>query len=1321
MPPSHYGESHTGKWILLGLVTVGVLVALGIGIPALVFGIQSNNHIHDTKSTSTALRRAQADIEQLKALLEDMSSALQAGNGNGNGPKPSDPATPSASVSRSRTPSTSHVPGSPSSSRPPSASPYPTNCPVGGLSALCATTSRLVSDVNTLYLSADEAAACCAENSADIDELFDEAAVAASCCANSTNRIDQLNSTVITIVNGSAADYQYPTHRTLLPCRDVLRMANDIVNARYYNITSKTLDVPLDDWTGGSVLDRFVLPPLVTLVPANQTANEFFEAIVALSMRAYIQCIPTGRSMFGQDDAQDAGRLHDEHTPEVFGGFVRLMRKIANDVTPDYTFFGQNLTLDRLLATRLATDMFVSMTEWFGNPDLMTEQITFSQYYSGNKHRYVNQVLHWDIFQSAYVSWVPEIWGIQGLTMYWPRTLPLSFWSATEKEALFIAPEAVAASSRLWSLAADNERAAIDNYFNPIYFLDPNQAVIFLNATDPEGLARQSDQTATLWIGQGNQLELRFWKPPVPNNGGSFLTNFKSLQVSDDSGNPLLTYGGGPNSLIYYNFPEVLTYHFGAEQAAQLTDKWAYVWDNKVLPEVKRFSSAVVDRMTPAHMSNDHYTGHWRGGHRYVSLVERNATSGRATAYRVPYNDANPTGPQLRIPLDASQNAAFAALQAPALSTTTAALVARFTAAQSRIAGLERWIASDLENAVAAHVGDAYLVLLKNNRSLGISAGNPYTNVQQIITNFVAQENVVQPYGSSGDIVDLVSRSGEELAELFFDIRELLADELVKERYATFGFASSATAGLYKLNTTGANITLELVQAYSQESAVKDAKSDIDCLGRHYGYTVTGAINASEPDAPANYVFHNCMDYIYRQHYAIDNTLPLTPSNIYDPVTGKPKYQYTDVGDGTRRAAFLLAFRTLEATTGAQLQTKRGTYMRFKVDYLFQVLARYVVNTAVANNLLSQSFNDEYFNSTVITTFDPATIAATGPERVVYRVRGQLSGSANSGTGIDLQRKFVNITIAFTTVIPFVATSELGTMLHEGALGHGFDRVPNLVDFLRGIVPVTGWPTTASSPGILDDGVASYNMPVPASASLGEGWATLGEVIGMINKYYVIFDESGKPIPGSQDTVAALNAIISLSRIAARQYCAMGINFARNGWTFNKLVTTFKKQTGFSTQTAINFVDRFYLHPMQQTSYANGFISNVGLISFISNFLAAECYCFDMSKFVEFRITRTDYIAGASLFEIATQNIYTFRTDDLLPCPDAPPCAKKRRVDDDESPALVIHARGTRSWKPEHIKPKPEHKVVDFDTLLPIKKRKIDPSKYVLREFEHDI
>lgn len=1145
---------------------------------------------------------------------------------------------------------------------------------------------------------------------------------AEACCEENSNRIGEVNDTVSSIVNGSASDYFYETHRTPLACRDVLQMADNIVTARYFNLSWMTINVPLDDWTGGSVLDRFELPALVLLRPTNMTADEFFESIVALAMRAYIQCIPAGRSQFGQDDALDSGRLHDEHASPVFGGMARLLGKIAGDVDAAYLFRGEPVSLDRVLAARLAIDILRSMEEWFSNPDLMTEQITFSQYYSGNKHRYVNQVMHWDIFQDGFVSWMGEIWGLQGIPMFLSRTFPLQFISDTEREALLLAPESVAASSRYWAMAAENERDAIDYYFNPVYFLDPNLAVVFINDTDPEGLPRQFDQTAAMWIGQGNQINLNYWRPASPSNTKkSFLSSFRDLDVECDSGCPLLRFTGTPpNSVLYFSVPEVLTYLFGAEGAETLIAKWEYVWDNKMLPEIRRFADATLERMTPAHMSNDHYTGHWRGAHRYVSLVERNTTTGRATAYQVPYSDSNPNGPQLRIPMDSSQNAAFATSQALLLGTTEANLLARFADAQDKIAGLERWIASDLENAVAAHVGDTYLVLQKNNRSLGISAGTPYDDVNEIISNYVASEKIVDPYGQSNDIVELVSQSGEQLAELFFDLRELLADELVKERYTTFGFASAATAGLYKLNLTGDNITLEIVQAYSQDSAIQDARSDIDCLGRHYGFNADGTVNASEPVAPANYVYINCMDYVYAQHYAIDNSLPLTPSNIYDPVTGKPKYQYTDVGDTVRRAAFLNTFRALEATTAGQIQTKRGSYMRFKVDHHFQTLARYVVNTAVANNLLSESFNNEYFNSTVIKTFDPATIAATGPERVVYRVRGQLSGSANSGTGVDLVRKFVNISIGFTTIIPFVATSELGTMLHEGALGHGFDRVPNLVDFLRGVVPVTGWPTTANSPGVLGDGILGYNIPVPAAASLGEGWATLGEIIGIVNQYYVQFDDDGNVIPGSQDTVAALNAIISLSRIAARQFCAMGINFARNAWSFNRLVTTFKKQTGFNTQTAVNFVDRFYLHPMQQTSYANGFITNVGLISYLTNALAAECYCFDLSKFVEFRITRTDYIAGASLFEIATQNIYTFRTDDLLPCPDAPPCLKKKRSLA-AAPASQ-QVRGTRKWHTNHVSTRAEHEALDFDTLMPVKTRKVDPSKCSpKREFEHDI
>ena len=1281
--------SYPVRWAIVVVVTLIAATA----IVGLVFGVISFENDQD-----------------LKHALKKVASAAAAASGVG-----------AQAASASASPSSSPIPVSPSSSGvPASPSAMPNSCPAGGLAALCSVTSA-----NTACCTANSAAIASLDSRVtntevaitnlvvDVDDLFADVATLDA-------EIVEVNTTVHSIVNGSAADYQHVTHRTLLPCRDVLKMATDIVTAYYNDLSWMTVSVPLDDWTGGSVVDRFVLPPLVQLTPAEMSPDELFEAIIALSMRAYIQCVPTARSQFGQDDCQDAGRLHDEHAVEVFAGMVELLRKLGGDVDEDYNFFGEPVALDRVLAVRLAIDITVSVGEWFSNSNLMTEQITFSQFYSGNKHRYISQALHWDIFQGAYVSWVPEIWGMQGLTMYWPRTMPLSFWSATEKEALLLAPEAVAATGRIWAQAADNERAAIDSYFNPIYFLDPNQAVIFLNATDPEGLARQSDQTATLWIGQGNQIDLSFWQPQDPSGPPrSYLRPFKQLEVLDKSGNPDLVYKHtGGNAAIFFNFQEVLDYHFGAQAGAQLADRWAYAWDNHVLPEVKRFASAVTDRFVPAHMSNDHYTGHWRGAHRYVSLVERNTTSGRAVAYRVPYNDANPTGPQLRIPLNPADNAAFATLQAPLLSTTTGALTARFVAAQAKIADLERWLASDLENAVSAHVGDIYLVLQKNNHSMGISAGNPYTDVQQIITNYVAQENVVEPYGQSKDIVELVSQSGAQLATLFFDIRELLADQLVKERYTTFGFASSASAGLYKLNTTGQNITLELVQAYSQNSAVADAKSDLDCLGRHYGYTVTGAINASEPVAPAPYVYHGCMDYIYAQHYAIDTTLPRVPTNVFDPVTGKFKYQYTDVGDTVRRAAFLNAFRALEATTTGQLQTKRGTYMRFIMDHHFQTVARYVVDTAVANRLLSQSFSDQYFNSTVIKTFDPATIAATGPERVVYRVRGQLSGSANSGTTLDLVRRYVNITIAFTTVIPFVATSELGTMLHEGALGHGFDKVPNLVDFLRGIVPVTGWPTTTFSTGIVDDGVATYGIPGPSYASLAEGWATLGEVIGMINKYYVNFDAQGNVIPNTQDTVAALNAIISLSRIAARQYCAMGTNFARNGWSFNRLVTTFKQLTGFSTQTAVNFVDRFYLHPMQQTSYANGFITNVGLISYLSNALAAECYCFDLAKFIEFRITRTDYIAGASLFEIATQNIYTFRTDDLLPCPGAPPCAKKR--------SLPAHTeeRGLRTWHHHNVEARAEHEARSLADLLPIKHRKISVNEQhaiLFRDMEHVI
>lgn len=1262
------------------------------------------------------------DVNQLEKAIESMATSdLQA---------------------QAAPPSASRFPSFPSSS---SAPVWPGNCPSGGMPSLCVATAANAAcctansaAIHSLDLRVDSLETTVANIDADISGLANDLADLADDVSDLSGVVGQLsgevsdlsgvvsqlvgdvsdlsdeldeladdlaavNATTHSLVNGSVSDYAYVSHRTPLSCLGVLEYAERIYSARYHNLTWVIVHVPLDDWTGASPVKHFSLPDVVTLQPTALTADEFFEAIIGLAMRSYIQCMPAFRTLNAFDDAQGGGRRLDDGTKHVFGRIAQLLRGMASDVAPDYTFYGQNISLDRLLAARLSVDLLVSLDTWVNHPNIFAEQFVFSQYYSGNKHSKISLVLHWDIFQDYYVSWEPMIWGFSYALTQWPRSLPPNLvWTAEQKEALYLVPEIQAAASAIWREAANLMTEATDKYFNPVYMLDPNLAVIFSDAVDPEGVPAQSDQTAALWLSAANQIDLRGWRTPAPGaHDGSMFADFRKLDVTDNAGNPVLRYEGSASSqVLFYTLPQVMTELLGAVEAEKVISKWEYAWNYICRPQVKRFADAVVARMTPAHMSNDHYTGHWRGAHRHVSLVERNTSTGRAIAYRVPYSDANPTGPQLRIPLSPASNAAFASAQAGALGTTTSALTARFVDAQAKIADIEQWLASDLENSVAAHVGDIYLVLRKSNHSLGISAGNPYTDVNQIMTNYAADENVVQPYGQPNDIVEMVSRSGSELASLFFDIRELLADQLVKERYAQFGFASAASAGLYKTNSTGVSVTLEIVQDFAQQSSRTEAKSDLDCLGRHYGYTTTGAVNASEPDAPIDYVYHNCMDYIYRQHYAIDNSQPLVPSNRFDPVTGLAFYQYTNLDDGVRRAAFLTSFRALEATTRAQLNTgKRGTYMRFKMDRNLQTLARYVVDTAVVNNLLPADFNEEYFGSTVIKSWDPASIAATGPQRVAYRVRGQLSGSANSGTSVDFVRQYVNITISFTTIVPFVATSHLGTMLHEGALGHGFDRVPNLIDVLRGKAPVTGWPTTANTVGILDDsGIYNYGLPTPSAGSLGEGWATLGEIIGVVNHYYVKFDEAGNPIPGSQDTSAALNAIISLARIAARQVSAVGTNFARHAWSFNRLLTTFKSLTGFATFTTVDFIDRFYLHPMQQTSYANGFITNVGLISYLTNRLASECYCFDLSKFIEFRITRTDYIAGASLFEVATQNIYTFRTDNLLPCPGAPPCTKKRSID-----AGSQAVRGARSWTADQMPALPEGKTIDFEQLLPAK------------------
>lgn len=1094
-------------------------------------------------------------------------------------------------------------------------------------------------------------------------------------------QIDMVNDDVDALYQGidngsllTTVDWQMAQHRDTCDPVAIAKDAALIWTAYSQNLSWVSLAASQCDWTMQRPMSAVDHEPLAIVTPTNLTPDELSDQLVGAYLCTMLCLEHTRLAWWLHNDQEEAGLNEvDSRSAFVYQTFLStlgaandVLEVVAGNGTLNVFLFGEPMALERLLSIRLTINALTSLNNFVTFPRHVNEQFTFTHVYSGSLHDYFGRFYNFYTANLGFMDWDYITWFT--LLNYWPRGADFQpFVNPTFADRMQYLPEAMRVNGYTWKRAADDHEFGIGRYFEPLYKYDPDSAVVFLDDFDPEGLPRLPDQVPSFWSFSTAHLEP--FAPPQPNaTDHSVRAPFEELYLRFTDGFPLAWGNSTDFDFLFLTVPEVIEMFWKGTSYDQekLYKNIAYVHNTYVRPEMIRFADAVMERAKPENQQNDHYPGMWRAKFQHVSRVHRDSLTDEAISFETPLDPSQPLGPMVNIPMNSSDNAAYASAQTGPLGVSVSDLIARFEQAQADMTEMETWMLHNLEVAVDSHVGDVYLVLVKNDTNKGIIGGNPYPSYQAILSNYIAEEAIVKEIGDPDDLPNLVQRSGIELGALFFDVKERLADELIKEQPARFNFSNPGDAGVYETNDNGTVVDVSAAERAAQEDS-SFARCDTDVLGRHYGYDAAGNPIPSEQAVLASdtYEFvavgNTVMDCIYRQHFAIDKDAPLSSGNIFDPVTNKTRYQYTDPGDSARRSQFVSEFSALETTNSQQVvQGQRGSYNRWVIDWVFQKIAKLVVDTAVENNLLSQAFVDEFYSTTLIDTNDPSTIPPASPEGLVFRVQAQLSGSASSGTSIDRINNFVNVTITFTTLTPVRTTSEMGTMLHEGALGHGFDGVPNAMNILREKTTDRAWTATALSQNWFDETEFFGIFPfVPGSGSLFEGWATLGEIIGVINNYYVLFNSSGFPIKNSQDTSAALNAIISLNRISARQLCSVAANFRRGAWTFTRLLTEFSNITGFNVQTSQQFVDRFYEHPMQQTSYANGFIVNVGLISFITNELEKVGKCFDLAKFIEFRILRTDYVAGGNLIEIAAQDIFQFEG----PCP-----AKKRDLNEADTP-----------------------------------------------------
>ena len=678
-----------------------------------------------------------------------------------------------------------------------------------------------------------------------------------------------------------------------------------------------------------------------------------------------------------------------------------------------------------------------------------------------------------------------------------------------------------------------------------------------------------------------------------------------------------------------------------SEQTDDILRECGLVWDNQVRHEVRRIGLALQEKAS--HMADDHYPGFFRGKIAHIYNVTRDEETLEAIDMTIAFSSAELEldAMQLVVPFDPSSNEAYATVG----SAVNESLLAAIEKVQADMDEMEGYYRNSLEYFQMASTGDLYPQISKSDLTLGVSV--PYASVEAIVDNYQATFNELT---DNFTIVDAEVESGMALVGLFDDINVLLANEVLEEKYAEFNFSSAMAAGVGDTNDDGDVIELADVVAYLRTIT---AKSDVEVLNRHYGYYSNGTIKADEWDNGELVYGFTEADYIYRQHYLLNESMPMVPSNIYDPVTGKAYYQATDAGDETRYEALVDAYYATEAyladhvSSVNETQNRKGTYYRFKYDYMMQSLYQYVIENADSLGIFPQDFIDEYCTDTFVNTYESST---AGPELALVRVLGQASGSATSEPSVSLLTKKIVILNRFSTFTPDSAPRmDLSTILHEAALGHGFEVIPSFFEYIRTFEVSTSY---VMSGGVVDETFwngAFYSTP--GAGVLAEGWATFAEIFALMKNLYVKFDSEGaiiEPVALNQDVEAALRGNIELKRIAARKVVDIHANSKRFAFSFNRMVREFEDLSGIDPLQVPSFMQRFVGSPGQQTTYGSGFLVTIGTLNSLKTIVAEDMAydgcTFDEAKFVQWRVTTGATLGGSALAQLAVEDLPTMVT-----------------------------------------------------------------------------
>jgi len=1019
-----------------------------------------------------------------------------------------------------------------------------------------------------------------------------------------------------------------------------------LINGYFGENSIVLVTIPDFDWTGFQPIPVSGALARKTVNAKQQTPNDLVQNLLSLSALICYEIYPGGKYSALSTDIKNTQFL-EPGLNRYFEAMIEMFNLLLdNDVPADEP---------QILGLKVGISFFKTLANSYAN-DLYFFEPDFTGLYFTVVHKFYNRNTNGDSSFYGFLqnNWFTWNWGFLGF-------IPPEFWGLDDKNAEMI-PKALIYLSTVIKESTKFEKQSHGNYYRVRFFVDaPNSSLYTYDGVDPDGYPRP----------EGFELE-NFNNPGIVmtySQLDSLDQPWDDLQVFAPVGVPwIITNQENADPFGYFSvntFIEELA--ATPEHAEEILCECRNIWETVLRPLWRNLKESLV--VTREESQDDFYAGSWRAKLPEVKSVHReenpinplNPDYNLAVYFVTSYDETHDVS--VPMPYRSDLNQEYANNQAGPLGTTPEELVELFEEYQSAIQEMDTWNEINLQMVQDLHDGDQFNLLFKVDLNRGIcgppeTGTIPYTSVEEILSNYNTE---VKTVGVDASLGDLIFQSGFAVNQILYDLKEYVGNEYVKQYYVDFDFATPEDAGVCRVNQSGHEVTyLEAINSALERSA--NNMSDIQILGRHYGYNADGTKKDDEWNGDDLIYNYFNFQYVYRQHYAITEG-NFEATNLSDQNSARPNqeyYQYTapeDVENG-KREEFLNNFRDNEILNFADFQsgTKQGTYFRWISDWVAQKLGGLILDRALDDDLLDDPFLTDYYKSTFVDTNGEQcyTFDKTSTQTLYFRFWGKVGGVATGGSSIDFPTQSVISSTSISTLTPkdvTGVTNNIGLILHELVLGHGFDSVPNLMDVLRGNPSEISWLSNVNQNfGFLTEGqIETYTYTGPGAGPLFEGWATYGELLGIINGYYVRFDENGCPDINTFNSESAVEGLVVLSRIGARQVVCVTENFSKYAWSVYHSAQRFVDLTNIPIALDPEFHTRFIGGPMQQTGYAAGLVTNLGLISAINNIIDTDpqyqgCE-FSQAGYNQFRITRTDYILGATLIETALENIDLFVTN----------------------------------------------------------------------------